>query len=401
MNRQINYLLNNYKYSASGEDKNNQGILVPRYIATGRTAPNGTVYRPVSKTDEFDFVPVRSIITKTEGDTNIVTPDLLRKEMIEKASFPDGSAIGMSLGSSFSEATTQGLLGLKHGGHERLLQKDGNLYAPKDKAVDVVEDGQFIVLKVGRKEQRYPRPSNWVGMGKTHYEAGELIGTAYHTASPAYKLAAVIRLMMAKGSAGKKYYEKDQVIESDCYAYEDGIINYIEDKNGNITVQVGPRTYAYCPEAMYYFPDGAKVRKYERICSGIVNMRQVITDLPGDINSAFIIFRDQYYQLTSKDFAKDHVVNSGDMQEEIVELIFAGLTKVIPDAKTGKIESLQFQGTQNAVLGRDSFFTTLSYGWSNRIVGKALKGELNIKDDIMTETVLGLLLNDDLDVKKK
>lgn len=396
MNRQINFLLNNYKYNANEEDKENLGLLIPRYIAVGRLAPNGQVYKPVKTKNEEDLVPVRSIVTKTTGNLNEVTPDLFSSNF-KRASFPDGSAVGVSLGSSFSESTTQSILGLKHGGHERVLDTSGNMYAVKD--CELIEDGRWLVIKSRGKEERYPRPTNWVGMGKNKFSAGELIGTAYHTTSPVYKLNAVIRLMNAKGSAGKKYYEKDQIVVADCYAYEEGTISYVEQKNGDLRVKIGSRDYAYSPESRYYYPEGTLIRKYQRFCSGVVDMRQVTSDLPNDVNAAFNIFRDQYYSLTSKSFQKSGVVSPGDMQEEIIELIFAGLTKIIPDADSGKIESVIYQGTQNAILNRDSFFTTLSYGWSNRIIGKALKGQLNIADDIMTDTILGLLLHDKLDKK--
>ena len=396
MNRQINFLLNNYKYE-DGKDDGNKGILIPRYIATGRTAPDGKVYGPVKTKNEDEKVLVRSIITKSEN-FDIVTPDLLSTRL-KKASFPEGSAIGVSLASTLSESTTQSILRLKHGGHERILDASGNMYAQKD--CELIEDGRWLVVKSGRKEERYPRPDNWVGMGKTQFKEGEIIGSSYHTTSPVYKLNAVIRLMNAKGSAGKKYYEKDQISISDCYAYEDGIIKYVEDKKGNLKVMIGSREYAYSPESRYFFPDGAKVKKLQRFCTGVVDMRVASNELGGDISSIFAIFRDQYYSLTSKSFQKDHTVSPGDMQEEIVELVFAGLTKIIPDVEKGKIASVEYQGTQTAVLDRNSFFTTLSYGWSGRVVKKAVSGDLALSNDIMTDTILGLLLHDKLDKTRK
>jgi len=189
--------------------------------------------------------------------------------------------------------------------------------------------------------------------------------------------------MKAKGSSGTKYYEKDTVIVSDCYAYEAGTIHYIENKRGEIEVHIGNRQYVYSPESIYYFPDGAEVKQYQRFCSGVVNMRQVTSDLPGDINGAFNIFRNQYYSLTSKSFQEKGIVSPGDMQEEIVEMVFTGLTNIIINPRTDKIEQIDYLGTQNAILNRKSFFTTLSYGWSSRIVGRALKGELNLEDDVI------------------
>ena len=256
---------------------------------------------------------------------------------------------------------------------------EGNLYAPKD--CELIEDGRWIILKVRGGELKYPRPDNWINLGKTKLSAGELVGTAYNTSSPIIKLNSVLKLMQAKGGNGTKYYEKDNVIISDCYAYEEGVIRYTEDKKGNIEVTIGDIRYAYNPESMYYFPDGATVKKYQRFCSGVADMRQVSSDLGGDINGIYNIFRKQYYTLVDGSYLKNGYVDPGSMQEEIVELVFAGLINVIKDPKTEKIEEVEYQGTQTSILNRKSFFTTLSYGWSSKIIGKALKGELNLEGD--------------------
>jgi hypothetical protein len=389
-------LLNNYTFTREGEDKNNEGLMIPRYLATGRTAPNGKVYPEVARTNEDDLVPVRSIVKKKTGDINLVTPDLLSKRFLQ-ASFPNNSALGLSAGTSFSESTTQSLLGLKHGGHERIQDLTGNLYAEKD--CTVREEGKWLILKVRGGEQKFPRPSNWVAMPKEKYSAGELIGTAYNSTSPVYKLNAVIKLMNAKGSSGIKYYEKDKVIIADCYSYNEGKIKYVEDKEGRIEVYIGDTRYAYSPESMYYYPEGTVIKKYQRFCSGVANMRQVSSDLGSDIDGIFNIFRKQYYSLTSSSYQKSGVVSPGDMQEEIIELVFTGLTnpKYVDGNPENKLEELEYLGTQNAILNRKSFFTTLSYGWSNKIIGKALSGEIELENDVMTDTILGVLMNDKLD----
>jgi len=109
----MSFLLNNYIYH-EGEDPTNPGLLIPRYKALGRTAPDGKVYpeKPIAKPNEDDLVPVRSIITKKEGDLDTITPDLIGKKFKD---FTDGAAIGLSFATSFTEATTQNILGLKHG----------------------------------------------------------------------------------------------------------------------------------------------------------------------------------------------------------------------------------------------------------------------------------------------
>lgn len=351
------------------------------------------------KKNEDELVLVRSIITKKDGDLSKVTPDLLSTKML-KASFPDKSAIGLSFGTSFSEQTTQGLLGLKHGGHEKVSDTTGNLYAPKD--CELVEEGKWLILKVGRgKELKYPRPHNWINVGKTKFKEGELIGSAYNSVTPAYKLVATINLMKARGSYGKRYYEKDNVIISDCYAYEAGKIDYRETGSGDFEIWIGGRRYLYSPESMYYYPQGTMIKKFQRFCSGVVDMSVVTMDLGKDnISDIFNIFRRQYYSLTGKSFNEYNsdkmYVDSGDMQEEIVELIFTGLLGVERD-KEGSITSLNYLGNQNSITNRKSFFTTISYGWSGKTIGRAFRGETDLERDAMTETILGLLVNNKLD----
>lgn len=339
------------------------------------------------------MVPVRSIVTKKDGNLSVVSPDHF-SQRFRSIGITNGSAIGASLGTSLTENITQSLLALKHGGHERVLDLSGNLYAPKDCTFRI--EGRWIILKVRGGELKYPLPDNWVGVNKDKFSEGELIGSAYNTTSPAYRLNAIIKCMRAKGTSGVRYFEKDNVILTDCFAYEDGQIHYTETKSGHIEVRIGNRQYDYNPESLYYFPEGAQIEKYQKFCSGVINMAHVTQDTQ-DINTAFNIFRRQFYVLNNAKYEKTGIVEPDWMQEEILELVFAGLMDVEIDPKTDKIKEIEYQGTHNSILGRDSFFTTLSYGYSSRVMSKALRGELNLSSDIMTETVLGLLLNDQLD----
>ena len=284
-------------------------------------------------------------------------------------------------------------------GHERVLNQEGILRAPK--ACQFREEGRWIYLKTYAEELKYPRPDNLVTVGgKDKFEKGELICTAYNTTSPISKLNSLIKLMRAKGSDGTRYFEKDDIIVSDCYAYEAGKIRYVETKDGDIEVWVGNRQYQYNPNVMYYYPDGADIKQYQRFCSGVINMVHVVEELGDDINSIYLIFRDQFYTLTDKDYVKTGITSLNSTQEELIELLFNSLINVTIDPKTEKIKAIEYQGTQTSVLSKKSFYTVLSYGYSSRIVNKALKGDINLAGDVMTDTVLGLLLNNKLDEKK-
>lgn len=107
LTRQLSFLTNNYKYEL-GEDSENACILIPRYRAGGRVAPDGNRYPDKEmKANEEDLVPVRSIITKSK-DFDIVTPDCLS---LRYKDLSPGSGIGSSFGTSVTEAITQSALG--------------------------------------------------------------------------------------------------------------------------------------------------------------------------------------------------------------------------------------------------------------------------------------------------
>lgn len=389
LTRQISFLMNDYIYKV-GSDPDNKCILLPRYRTEGRTSINGKIYPKFNgKPDESDLVLVRSIITKA-NDTSVVTSDLISNLYTD---IEDGSPIGSSFSTSLTQALTQSALSLKHGGHERVIDETGYLRAPKN--CRVREQGRFLFLESGSEEFMYPRPVNIVLNDKPKFKKGELIGTAYRTTSPIYKLNALIKLMRARGSDGTRYFEKDNVIISDCYALDSGTIHYVPDKNGDITVRIGSRNYDYNPESMYYYPDGYEVKKFQRICSGVVNMGRVIQELGTDLQSVYLIFRKQFYELISSDFSKGNPLGGGDMREELVEMAFIALSNVKQDEHD--VEKIDFLGTYSGVQNNDSFYTLLSYGYSGRVVNKALNGEVELKGDVMSETILGLLLNNSLD----
>lgn len=201
-------------------------------------------------------------------------------------------------------------------------------------------------------------------------------------------------------SDGTRYFEKDNIIVSDSYALNDGIIRYKETKDGDIEVWVGNTQLDFNPQVMYYYPDGAEVKKFQRISSGVCNMNHVIAELGTNLNDIYLIFRKQFYTLTDGGFVSTGLTDLHATQEELIELLFTGLTDVEIDPKTNKIDQIQYLGTQSGVLNKKSFYTVLSYGYSSRVVSRALKGDLNLSGDVMTETILGLLLNNQLDEKK-
>ena len=384
--------MNNYKYSATEVDDENNCIMIPRYRASLRVGPDGKRYREVTKSDETDLVPVRSIISK-KIEKDIITSDLVSTRFKD---LQDGMAIGTSFAMSFTESITQNALGLKHGGHEKKLNKGGILKAPFDCVVE--EEGKWLVLKSknGKKINKYPRPDNIIFPGETNeFKEGEVVCAAYDTVSPIFKLSAMISLMKAKASTGSRYFEKESIIVSECYAYEEGEIKYVE-KKGDIEVWIGDVRYVYNPLCMYYYPEGTKIKKYQRFCSGVLDANRMIKVLSPKMNDIYYIFRRQFYELQTDDqnFTE---LSVNTIPEEMVEMLFISLVDVEYNTKNLNIDNIKFLGTCSGIENSKSFYTLLSYGNASKIINKTIKGEYKLKDDIMTETVLGLLLNNKLD----
>ena len=338
------------------------------------------------------MVLVRSIITKFKNP-DIVTPDCLS---LRYKDLTPGSAIGISFGTSITEAITQAALGLKHGGHERQFNTSGVLTAPKA-IKEIREEGKFLYLVPSSgQELKYPRPENLVLTPAKKFKAGDIIGTAYNTTSPIFKLNSLLKLMRATGDRGKRYYEKDDILVSECYAYQEGEIHYTEDKSGGIRVEIGGIRYTYNPQCMYYYPDGTKIEKYQRFASGVVDISRVISRLSPDLKEIYVIFRNQFYTLVDGDFTTKGLSPNSN-QEELCEMLFISLLNVDYDEVQDKIQDIKFLGTNSGIMNSNSFYTMLSYGYSGRVISKALRGEAVLKNDVMTDTVLGLLINNKLD----
>ena len=125
-------------------------------------------------------------------------------------------------------------------------------------------------------------------------------------------------------------------------------------------------------------------------------MGRVVSRLGNNLQDIYIIFRNQFYTLVDGDFVKEGL-NPHSTQEELCEMLFISLLNVEYDPDDDKIQGIQYLGTNSGIMNNNSFYTMLSYGYSSRVVSKALRGEAVLKDDIMTDTVLGMLIHNKLD----
>ena len=126
---------------------------------------------------------------------------------------------------------------------------------------------------------------------------------------------------------------------------------------------------------------------FDRICSGVINMQHVISEVK-DLNDIYLIFRKEVFTLTDKDFPKTGITDLHGTQEEIIEFLFTGLTKITYDPKTQEIEDIEYNGTQKSITRGTSFYTALSYGYGSKVVSGAVKGDVNLSGDVITIIVV-------------
>ena len=117
-------------------------------------------------------------------------------------------------------------------------------------------------------------------------------------------------------------------------------------------------------------------------------LRHIISNLPSKPGS---------YQFYDSEGKIIYVGKAKNLKNRVSSYFHKEVDRLKTKILVSKIEDIKYQGTQQSVLNRKSFYTVLSYGYSSRIVSKALKGDLNLSGDVMTETILGLLMNNKLD----
>ena len=66
-------------------------------------------------------------------------------------------------------------------------------------------------------------------------------------------------------------------------------------------------------------------------------------------------------------------------------MLFTGLTRTDYDPKSMAIKDVDYMGSQKSILNKKSFYTVLSFGYSSKIVDKAIKGDVNLDGDVITK----------------
>lgn len=369
--RQMVYLAAAYIYR-DGEEPDNTGIYIEKRRAAGRTDINGNLIEP---SDDKSLVKVRSLVT-SKFKNAIITKDLIPN----KISYKDNSNIGMSLITSLSQGLTQGMLALKHGGSLFVVDDDNALICNKDVSrIEVLDRFVIIHLTEDDKTYKFPKPANWVTnfSATGSYAAGEPIGYAYRSVTPSYKLDCFIALAKANKVKPSKRFEKNYIVKSSCYALEDGIVNYMIGPTGKVRVMVGTTEYPYSENSLYFIPDGAKVKKYQRICSDLIDLDWYLERCKS-FEDGYYFFREQLYEMTT------------GISDELLEFFYR---LIIKKNAQGQLVN---RGVINSIHESNSFVTEVAFENYKKAFNKLEPKGTPLVDDLFGRSNLPLLLNTQL-----
>ena len=366
--RQFIYLASEYYFNA-GEDKENSGIILKGSEAIGRTKLDGSI---VDKSDADNLVKVRSIVTSTLS-SGVITGDMLPKMFDYKV----GSRVGMSLISSLTEGLTQSGLALKHGGNLFNLDPDDALIAPEDGKLTLDE---YWITFIGNSGQKYvyPKGNNFIQNYSANdtYKKNDRLGTNYHAVTPAYKLDSVIKLCLARTTNGTKSFSNNIKLTSECYAIKDGIIEYKLGADDLIHVYIGDEEYAYNPDVLYKLPNGSKVKKYDRICTGTLDIKSFMYKVT-DYVELFYYFKKQFNELME------------EISSELIEFLYILIAR-------NEKDHVEIKSVMQNIHGSESFFKSLAFGDARKSFEKIGYEGMDFVADPITSVILSLIVNNEI-----
>jgi hypothetical protein len=369
--RQMVYLASPYFYS-SEEDTKNRGILIKERNAIGRTRVDGTI---VDRVESDDLIRVRSIITSSTKDENKITSDMI-SNLIK---YKDGTHIGIKMITTLTEGTTQSGLSLKHGSSLYSYENLSKLRAPED--VKLINDNKWILLESKSKQYKYPKPDNFIISWSENnlYNKDDVVGVALHPITPSYKSSALITLCTARKLTPKKKFAHNEILISECYAYEDAVITYniSEDKKaGETMLKFGGNSYIYNPNALYFLPEGTKVKKRDRICTGLLYMKG-LTEKITDYEDAFYFFRNQFDELM-------------EINAELIEFLYVLIAKE-------KKNKVIIDNVINRINESESFYTRIAFENAKKVFEEIGPEGLTFKGDTLTNIILSLLTKNNIE----
>ena len=354
-NRQLIQAGQGIKMDTEVEQKPNPGVWIPRNRAEGRTTVEGEV---LGQSDSKELVLVKSF-AMSSGD--VITPDLVSQTYNK---FEDQSNIGLKFTSAVAGSITQGALSLKHSGILRKLNPATKLIAPEDCSVRRMTVDTIEITEVkSKKVYNHFVPTEFlIANPDGKFKKGDVIGFLPTFVDPGYKSRTVIDLLGALSTEdiGKGKHQPDFAL---CVAPIGGTVKY--DYN---YIYIDGSPIPRDPNRVYRFFEGQVVKKYDILCDGILDCRNIVNYCP-DARDYYGCFRSYFLSILP------------NVNEQTVEYVFSTINSY-------KDNKINYIGIKEKVRTDKSIITNLGYEGARLVISGVLANPEGVVEDPKEEVDL-------------
>ena len=343
------------------ESPDTVGLEIPLSEASGRTRLNGTVISEevAQKAGKDAKIKVKSCLNHHEN--KVYADEIDQRDLKEK----DGAAIGVSFAMALTEAKTQSILALKHGGIRRDFE-DEHIFAYRSGTVQSF-DSEFLYVETSEgavdKYLMCDKTVPTVKFGQ-YVQMGDELATSNRLKQLHDQIAdfeAFIGIQGIYDSGLNRESGRGLVMR---YAPCDGEIKYPSP----YTIQIGNMSFNINRNELYYYPEGYKVKTGDSICSGVLDMAYFV-QLNKNTQQCFDVFKKQML---------DTYPNQ-KLRNEIYEVTYKALREEFNAKRT--------------YTNTDNFINRLYSGDTKHGVQKFFKESddnvIKIKDSLILPLVLG------------
>lgn len=305
LSRQLINICNYFVYTDE-PSTSTVGAVMKAKDAIGRIKLDGS---KVTETGDV-LVRVKSCI---DTNTNKISKEELSSERETLQTYKRDDSIGTDCAFGFTEKLTQGALALKHG---------SPLYLPSKEVLKSVTDGRvsdiddkFIYVELGNVKYKYVKPKKIILTDNSKGNNFSKGAVLFYLDEEVHIENKTERINVFMDSFSKtEHVKKSEIRRAHCYAPKDGVIIYDLDKN---IVKIGDVELPFSQDEVYYYPEGYKVKKGDRICSGVMDMELYRPLMNNDVGWLFYLFKDQIV----------YILNNDSTIVEVYEIVFKGINQ--------------------------------------------------------------------------
>ena len=358
--RQLVRMMQDMLYRTDLLSSDEVGIVVPKFVAVGRTGLDGQL---IPDNNSTELIRIKSSVN---SNSILICKDEIDYNFYK---FDNYARIGMNMATGLTEGIVQKALGLKHGGKVFLVSTD-KLIAKTDLTVESIGNGFMIFRDNNQKLYMYPIQKDAVMckvLDDGFVPKDSIICYSADVNYLDYKLAALKALI---GVLASDITTKSVPVRQ-CYAINSGVIHY--SKNGK-SLKIDSTPYPLYEDALYIYPDGYEVQKGDRICSGILDLKTLMYR-EKDTGWQFFIFMKQMIELLfGNDIMKK--AKSIPMSLESLELIYKLL---LTNPENPKIHAVNRNNPR--------MLSKLAYGYGKEAVRKNINKP--IEDSLLLRMIIG------------